>query len=108
MKIKGGVKLSILYGRSSVVVYYESLKRELKTKPVNECRCDERLQLQTRVEESTRLTCPRLVAELEHGGTTFSFKSQVYLQQNKKKTEAEGKNCHAKTMLSLEKPIKLI
>jgi hypothetical protein len=23
---------------------------------------------------------------------------QVYLQQNKKKAEAEGKNCHAKTM----------
>jgi hypothetical protein len=33
---------------------------------------------------------------------------EVYLEQNKKKTEAEGKNCHAKTMLSLEKPIKLI
>jgi hypothetical protein len=32
---------------------------------------------------------------------------QVYLQQNKKKVEAEGKNCHTKTMLSLEKPIKL-
>ena len=45
-------------------VYYELLKRELKTKPINECRCDERLQ--TRVEESTRLTCPRLVEELEH------------------------------------------
>ena len=45
-------------------VYYESLKRELKTKPINECRCNERLQ--TRVEESTRLTCPRLVTELEH------------------------------------------
>ena len=26
------------------VVYYESLKRELKTKPINDCRCDERLQ----------------------------------------------------------------
>jgi hypothetical protein len=46
------------------VVYYESLNRELKSKPINECRCDERLQ--TRVEESTRLACPRLVAELEH------------------------------------------
>jgi hypothetical protein len=32
----------------------------------------------------------------------------VYLQQIKKKAEAESKNCHAKTMLSLEKPIKLI
>ena len=47
-----------------LVVYYESLKRELKTKPINECRCDERLQI--RVEESTHLGCPRLVAELEH------------------------------------------
>ena len=36
-----------------MVVYYESLNRELKTKPINECRCDERLK--TRVEESTRL-----------------------------------------------------
>ncbi len=36
------------------------------------------------------------------------FISQVYLQQNKKKAEAESKNCHVKTMLSLEKPIKLI
>ena len=31
-----------------------------------------------------------------------------YLQQNKKKAKAESKNCHAKTMLSLKKPIKLI
>ena len=46
------------------VVYYESLKREVKTKPIKECRCDERLQ--TRVDESTRLACPRLVAELEY------------------------------------------
>ncbi len=36
------------------------------------------------------------------------FASQVYLQQIKKKAKAEGKTCHAKTMLSLEKPIKLI
>ena len=43
--------------RECGVVYYESLKREVKTKPINECRCDERLK--TRVEEckeSTRLT----------------------------------------------------
>ncbi len=31
----------------------------------------------------------------------------VYFQQIKKKAKAEGKTCHAKTMLSLEKPIKL-
>ena len=35
-------------------------------------------------------------------------KSQVYLQQIKKKAKAEGKTCHAKTMLSLEQPIKLL
>jgi hypothetical protein len=34
--------------------------------------------------------------------------SEVYLQQDKKNAKAESKNCHAKTMLSLEKPIKLI
>jgi hypothetical protein len=36
------------------------------------------------------------------------FPALVYLQQDKKKAEAESKNCHAKTMLSLEKSIKLI
>jgi hypothetical protein len=33
------------------------------------------------------------------------MQKQVYLQQNKKKAEAKGKNCHPKTMWSLEKPI---
>ncbi len=46
------------------VVYYESLKRELKTKPIYEFRCDERLK--TKVEESTRLALTLLVTELEH------------------------------------------
>ncbi len=27
-----------------LLVYYESLKRDIKTKPINECRCDERLK----------------------------------------------------------------
>jgi hypothetical protein len=36
------------------------------------------------------------------------FEVVVYLQQIKKKAKAEGKNCHTKTMSSLEKPIKLI
>ena len=38
-----------------IVVYCESINRDLKTKPIYECRYDERLK--TRVEESTRLTC---------------------------------------------------
>jgi hypothetical protein len=49
-------------------VYYESRKRELKTKPIheihNECRCDERLK--TKTEKSTRLTYTGLLGELEH------------------------------------------
>ena len=45
-------------------VYYESLKRELKTKTIYGYRCDERLK--TCVEESTRLACTPLCGELEH------------------------------------------
>ena len=37
---------------------------EKETKPIYECRCDERLK--TRVEESTRLGYTQLVGELEH------------------------------------------
>ena len=45
-------------------VYYESIKRELKIRPIHECRCDERLK--TKAEESTRLAYTGLVMELEH------------------------------------------
>ena len=46
------------------VVYYESLKRVIKTKTIHGYRCDERLK--NKVEESTHLTCTPLCAELEH------------------------------------------
>ena len=39
-----------------VVVYYESRKRELQIRLMNEGRCDERLKVKDRVEESTCLT----------------------------------------------------
>ena len=45
-------------------VYYKSIKRELKIRPMYECRCDERLQTKTR--EFTRLSNTGLVVELEH------------------------------------------
>jgi hypothetical protein len=45
-------------------VYYESRKRELKTKPIYECRYSERLK--TNTEKSTRLTYTGLHGELEH------------------------------------------
>ena len=37
----------------SLILYYDSIKREVKTKLIYECRYDERLK--TKVEESTRL-----------------------------------------------------
>ena len=42
------------------------MKREVKTRPIYECRCDERLK--TKVEESTCLTLgySGLLGELEH------------------------------------------
>jgi hypothetical protein len=51
---------------TSSFVYYESRKRELKTRPIYECRCDERLK--TKSEKSTRLTYTGLLelGELEH------------------------------------------
>ncbi len=45
-------------------VYYESIKRELKTRPIYECRCDERLK--TKTEESMCLSYTGLIVELEH------------------------------------------
>ncbi len=46
------------------IVYYESVKRELKTKTIYGFRCNERIK--TKVEESTRLTFTLLSSELEH------------------------------------------
>jgi hypothetical protein len=48
-----------------VLVYYEWIKRELKTtRPIYECRCDERLK--TKAEESTLLVYTGFLGELEH------------------------------------------
>ena len=46
------------------IVYYETIKRELMTRPIYECRCDERLK--TKVEESTCLVYTGSLGELEH------------------------------------------
>jgi hypothetical protein len=48
----------------TLVVYYESIKRELKIRGIYECRCDERLQ--TKTKEFKRLAYTGLVLELEH------------------------------------------
>ena len=77
---------------SLIFVYYESMKRKLKIKPICECRCTGRLQTK-RLTRLTHWVVPSV---------------KVYFQQIKKKSKTEGKTCHGKTMLSLEKPIKLI
>jgi hypothetical protein len=48
----------------SIIIMNESIIRELQTRPINECRCDERLK--TKAEEPTRLTYTGLLGELEH------------------------------------------
>jgi len=45
-------------------VFYESINREIKIRPIYECRCDERLK--PKDEESTRLTYTGLLGELEN------------------------------------------
>ncbi len=44
--------------------YHESRKREIKTRPIYECRCDERLK--TKAEKSTLLAYTGLLGELEN------------------------------------------
>ena len=46
------------------VVYYETIKPELKTRPINTCLFDERLK--TKVEESMCLVYTGLIGELKH------------------------------------------
>jgi hypothetical protein len=45
----------------TMIVYYESIKRELKKRPIYDCRCDERLK--TKVLEFARLTYTGLHGE---------------------------------------------
>jgi hypothetical protein len=47
-----------------IKIYYESINRELKRRPINECRCDERLK--TKTEEFTRLAYTGFLGGLEH------------------------------------------
>ncbi len=49
---------------SSELVYYEVIKRELKRRPICECRCDERLN--ATAEGSTLLAYSGLRGGLEH------------------------------------------
>jgi hypothetical protein len=61
-------------------VYYESMKRKLKIKPIYECRCDGRLQ----TKRFTRLSHTGLVVELEH------LKIKTRLIHKREVDECEG------------------
>ncbi len=69
---------------------YESKKRDLKRRLIYEYRCDERLKY-----------CCLFCSSLFSSECLFKF----ICCRIKKKSEAEGKNCHSKTMWSLEKAI---
>ena len=56
--------ISVLQTGNRFILHYESIKRELKTRPINECRFDERLK--TKDEESTRLEYTGFLGGLEH------------------------------------------
>ncbi len=57
-----GVMRSPRHQRRFSVYYYESMKRNLKIKPIYECRCNGRLQ----TKRFTRLAHTGSVVELEH------------------------------------------
>jgi hypothetical protein len=58
-------------------VYHESRKRDLKTRPVYEGRCDERLK--TKTEKSTRLPYTGLLGELEHLKIKTRLKDEMFV-----------------------------
>ncbi len=72
----GGDIRGVQLTECSRVVYYESINRVLNTRPINECRCDERLK--TKVEESTHLTHTRLIGELEHLKTKTRLIDEIF------------------------------
>jgi hypothetical protein len=69
-------------GCKVVVVYYESRKREIKIRLMNEGRCDERLK--TRVEESTCLTYTGLLNAIDESKSPEQSMSLVMTQPPQK------------------------
>ena len=60
--LQSGICAKVHMFHQAFFVYYESMKRKLKIKPIYECRCDGRLQ----TKRFTRLSHTGLVVELEH------------------------------------------
>jgi hypothetical protein len=98
-------------------VYYETINRDWKIKPISEWRCDERLK--TKVEESVSLSDIGLFGELEHRTTkdedevnrreVFQSVLGVHILKRKwlcyiriKKRRESGEQCHSWTMIHRE------
>jgi hypothetical protein len=94
-------KSGIVKNRSNVV-YYESIKRELKIRCIYECRCGdlvfflwikivyyESIKREPKIRGIKKCPCDERLKLKQRNS------SQVYLQQNKKKARAEGNSCHA-------------
>ena len=62
-----------------MIVYYESRKRELKTRPTYECWSDERLK--TKPEKSTHLGYTGLLGELEHLKTKTRLIDEMFASE---------------------------
>jgi hypothetical protein len=75
-----------------IVVYYESIKRELKIRCINECRCDERLQ--TKTKEITRLA-DTLVTTPKGDSSKFLFFSSFRNAVEQENWDSNGSVCRA-------------
>jgi len=75
--LSGGHHLSSNTRFDDDIVYYESIKREVKIRPIFECRCDERLK--TKVEESTLLVSTGLLGELENLKIKTRFIDEMFV-----------------------------
>ena len=72
---------SVMVSTVLEVVYYESIKRELKIRGIYECRCDERLQ--TKTKKFTRLPYTVLCLELSSDHTD---KGKLFFRTHKRRS----------------------
>jgi hypothetical protein len=100
----GIVKASVKDKNYIWYVYYESLKREIKTKTIYGCRCDERLK--TNVEESTRLACTRGIYTSRMHSMRFFVYYESLNRELKTKT-AYGYRCDERLKTNVKESTRL-
>jgi hypothetical protein len=88
------------------VVYYESIKRELKIRGIYECRCDERLQ--TKKKEFSRLAYTGLIVELKHLKIEIIASWEKKFLPSKKSFLEDGVNYRVTRGLRTVSPVSLL